>query len=306
MKRLAAPALAALALALASCGGTTKTVTVYTPPAAAAPAPHACDPAPGKGVMGVCEAPSPRLPFSALSLRASNLIPDVSEYQACALHSPAIFRIYEAGTDREDVAAACHARELRRLHVWAGAYFFARNKSCGYQAARAGAIARRYPVIRVLVVDAEVPMATGLVSCLVRHLQAQHFTVVTYTGTGTWPGGVIITAWWAASYGARPGCLPNTCRFVAWQFSERFACRGVFGDCSIDFGITSLGAVPVSPLRKSSTAGLIHHRASLRVFLATHGCRRLEHQHRRRGPRCRSAETAGRNINHELHRRGVQ
>lgn len=301
MRRSALLAIVLTALFAGGCGGHNLTVTTAT-----SAAPPTCNPEPGHGTMGICNEPGPVKPTIPRLPRGAQLLPDVSEYQSCRLYSPAIFRIYEAGTDREDRTARCHAAELRRLGVWAGAYFFARNKSCSYQVARATAIARQYPVIRVMVVDAETYLAPGLVSCMVRELRHAGFTVVTYTASGTWPGGAIITPWWAASYGARPKCTGGVCRYVAWQFSESVNCRGVFGDCSIDYGITSLNRpVPPNPLRKVSTVGLLRHRASLRVYLLGHGCRhRVKHQERL-GPKCRKAFGAGRNINRELRRRGV-
>lgn len=310
MRRLLASLslLVAAAAILLGCGGHDLTVNVNavaagtaTVAAPSSPRAPACDPAPGHGTMGICSEPhAPLVGLNPIKL-GIQLLPDVSEYQGCALFSPAIFRIYESGTDREDRNARCHAAELARKHVWAAAYFFARNKSCSYQVARVTAIGRQYPVIRVMVVDAETYLAPGLVSCMVRELRARRWTVVTYTGSGTWPGGAIITPWWAASYGARPQCTGGVCRYVAWQFSENANCRGVFGDCSIDYGITRLNPPgPGRPLRHYGTYALIRHRHSIRVYLASHGCRKLEHEHVRRGPNCRHAEGAGREINREL------
>jgi hypothetical protein len=298
MRGAAAAALAyAAAIGLIACGNTSEHAIFHlaTSPTRAS---LACIPAPGAGVMGAC---TPRALRALPRAPAGREIPDVSEYQGCALHSEAIFRVYEAGTNVQDARAACHARELRRLHAWSAAYAFVRTPgyhhagSCTAQAQRTVAIVRSLggvtgPVIQ----DAEVPLPRGFVACFNNAVRAAGQLTATYTSTGTASGGPFSQPLWLASYGARPGCIEGICRRVAWQFSSEANCRGVYGDCSIDEGITSIVHAPRAPLEARQRA--------LRRVLAHYGCRRRARVHAPLGPRCRRWFVEGRSVGEELAR----
>lgn len=271
MRRAFAAGLAVVALA--GCGAQTRTVTAPL-------APGVCDPALGHGTMGAC---TPKPSGFAAPRISGTVIPDVSEYQACALRSAAIYRAYEAGTDRQDSTAACHSRELKRIGGWRAAYFFARGyRGCNYQADRFTSIVRALGGVNVYVIDAEVPLPHGLVSCLERRVSSDTGggVVVDYTSTGTTSGGPLHAPLWLASYGARPGCIEGRCSRVAWQFSSSTSCRGVYGDCSVDEGILSLGVAhgptPAQRRRAAKVRSLAIHRGligTLHANIERHSCR---------------------------------
>jgi hypothetical protein len=272
--RFAAFLAVLLTLVLGACGQSiTHTLSVSMPPVKAVP----CAPAPGAGVMGVC---TPRPKFGVTPFKLSGtLVPDVSEYQGCALYSEAIFRIYEAGTNRQDARAGCHAAELRRLHAWSAAYFFARPPGYFHAPSCAGQVTRVVSILSSLgglvgpvIIDAEVRLPVGFVTCLAHGLEHAHLAVVTYTAPGTWPGGKFVTRVWVAAYPNRPPCFSNACPYVAHQFADSFSCRGVIGDCSIAEGILSIR----QHAAQSSKRVLDHDyrlRKTLRADLTRHNCR---------------------------------
>jgi hypothetical protein len=311
VKRIALPVLLVLAalLALAGCGSTqTQTRTVYRalsihasgPSAEQADAALPCDPTLGRGTMGVCTPPGPAPKFSPTAAHA-RLIPDVSEFQSCAIHSEVIFRVYEGGTEREDANARCHAREAKRLHVWYAVYSFLRpaHGGCAFQAERTIAIVRSLGgVIGPIIADAEVPLPGGFVTCFVRTAQRLGYVVVTYTAPGTklWSD-PFATEVWVAAYPNRPGCFSNACPhgnlashfFIAHQFSDNFLCRGIRGDCSIDEGILSVRQTPAcnSACRSHKRSDLEARIRTLRRYQKRYGCSRRRHAHQRLGPKCR-------------------
>lgn len=291
-------ALAAVAvLALGGCGETWhEGTTTTTTSAPATPVP--CNPEPGHGTMGVCQPPS--VPHTqAPNFAGRTTFPDVSEYQSCSLYGPAIIRIYEAGTGRKDATADCHARELARLGKWAGVYFFARpSPGCTAEADRFVSIARTLPVrVNVYVIDAEVPLPHGFVSCASRRVSADTggAVVVTYTSTGTTSGGPIFDPLWLASYGATPGCIEGRCKRVAWQYSSTATCGHVYGDCSLDEGILSMGVK--RPVDRSAIEARIR---TLHRELAAKGCNRRTRQHEPTGPTCKRWKREGDARHHEL------
>jgi len=296
------------AVALAACGSsshTTSSTPTSTPsvplPAVTAPAKKPCDPALGKGTMGACLPPGPEVAPQRLGAGA-RLIPDVSEFQGCALHSEAIVRVYEAGTERQDTRAACHLAELRRLHVWSAAYAFLRpgHGGCAFQADRTAAIVRRLGGITGPIVgDAEVGLGASFVRCFLSRVKQHHFAAVEYTCPGC--GDAQVPPVWIASYPTRP---PG--HWVAHQFSDRFNCRGVFGDCSVNEGILSIRTRPPETAKQHAAkvrrerAGhtallkqLEKQHGHLRTKLQKFGCSRRRHAHQRLGPRCRGWFTAG-------------
>lgn len=244
MRRTLITALAVAGAALAGCGGHSK----------------ACTPAPGHGTMGVC-APKAEKPVTALPPTAAGarLIPDVSEFQGCELHSEVIFRVYEAGTEREDANAGCHAREAKRLHVWFSVYSFLRpgHGGCAGQANRTVQIVRHLGgVVGAIVADAEVPLPPGFVRCFLAQVQRDGFEALEYTCPGC--GDEQVGRIWIASYPTRP---PG--RWVAHQFSDNFPCRGIRGDCSVDEGILSIRTQPkpkpLTPHQKTAKLHALEH-----------------------------------------------
>ena len=296
VRRAISIAISLLALALVGCGSTqTRTVTVHATPAATTPSVQepACNPAPGKGTMGVCTPTTSAPQIGAPRLtRGAQLLPDVSEYQGCALYSEAIFRVYEGGTERQDARALCHARELQRRHAWYAVYSFLRpgHGGCVYQAVRTISIVRSIGgIVGPIIADAEVWLPPGFVTCFVHTLQAHGYVAVIYTGPGTWPGGAFAARVWVAAYPFRPPCFSNACPYLAHQFSDAFNCRGVFGDCSVNEGILSVRQRPPCSARCRS-----HKRSDLEARIRTlhrveraYGCTRRRHAHERLGWECR-------------------
>jgi hypothetical protein len=273
-KRIAA-ILGVLALGISGCGTQHHSTSS-----------RSCVPPVGAGVTGACAPHHPSTGFS-LPPRA-RLIPDVSEFQGCALHSEAIVRVYEAGTNRQDRNAACHFAELRRLHAWSAAYFFARPPgfahapSCTAQADTAVRIALSLGVTGPIVDDAEVPLPRGFVRCVKAEIERRGLPAVEYTcpGCGDERAGVV----WIASYPTRP---PGT--WVAHQFSDSFPCRGVTGDCSIDEGITRITrAKPLTPKQKSA------RRRQLAKLLGAFDARRNPSGHNCQNPPFRHAYPSAR------------
>jgi hypothetical protein len=241
-------------VALAGCGSAAKKATPVTGPSSTR-----CT----LGVMGGC-VPHPAL-LRALPKLSGTLIPDVSEYQGCALHSEAIIRVYEAGTRREDSKALCHAQELHRLHAWAAAYAFLRPGDCASEARTTVAIVRSLPVeVQAIVADAEVPLNSGCVSSFMATVRSSDYPAVEYTCPGC--GVEHVEPIWVAAYPYRPAG-----RWVAHQFSSAFNCRGVSGDCSIDEGILSIYKVKPKP-KPPSHAALLKLRGELRADLRRHHC----------------------------------
>lgn len=270
--------------AFAGCN-TTTTTTSRTP--AAKPAPSsttaaACVPAAGAGTMGVCAPRPPRT--RTLPRIAGTLIPDVSEFQACGLHSEAIFRVYEAGTDRQDATARCHAQELHRLKAWAAVYSFLRSsRSCIYTADRTVAIVRTLPVaVQVVIGDAETGIREGKVRCFLREVERQGYPAREYTCPGC--GDEQVGGIWIAAYPFRPAGV-----WIAHQFSDAFNCRGVVGDCSVDEGILAV--------RRRDRSALEARRRTLRRVLVSYGCRRRVRTHQPLGPRCRRWFLEGDQVN---------
>lgn len=240
----------------------------------------------GLGVMGGC-VPKPT-GFAAPRITGT-LIPDVSEFQSCALHSEAIIRIYEAGTDREDSTAVCHARELARLHAWAAGYVFMRaGRSCSSTVTRTLAIARSLPGLQLVIADAETGIRNGLVRCFLAGVERGGYPAREYTCPGC--GDEQVGGVWIASYPSRPAG-----RWIAHQFSSEWECRGVHGDCSVNEGILSIHRATPVP-----RAALLRERASLRRILVQYGCRRRVQRRERLGPRCVKWFAAGSRINKEL------
>jgi len=77
----------------------------------------------------------------------------------------------------------------------------------------------------------------GFVRCLLTGIEKDGFVAVEYICPGC--GVEQIKPIWIADYPFRPAGV-----WVAHQFSERYDCRGVFGDCSLDEGILRLGQKP--------------------------------------------------------------
>jgi hypothetical protein len=246
------------------CAARLKAFTSVTPPnpPVTGPSSTRCT----LGVMGGC-VPHPAL-LRALPKLSGTLIPDVSEYQGCALHSEAIIRVYEAGTRREDSKALCHAQELHRLHAWTAAYAFLRPGDCSSEARTTVAIVRSLPVeVQAIVADAEVTLNAGCVSSFMATVRSSGYPAVEYTCPGC--GVEHVEPIWVAAYPFRPAG-----RWVAHQFSSAFNCRGVSGDCSIDEGILSIHRIkPKPPAPKPSRAALLKLRAELRRDLTRRRCR---------------------------------
>lgn len=304
LHRRALAVLAALiaAVTLAACGSSSHSTSSSTTPAPVEPPSTAlrhCDPALGKGVMGACLTPAPKASRAPTTAAGARLIPDVSEFQGCALHSEAIFRIYEAGTERQDARALCHAEEVHRLHVWAAVYAFLRpgHGGCVFQADRTLAILQRIGgVVGPVVADAEVTLSPGFVRCFLNRVKARGDNAVEYTCPGC--GDEQVHPIWIASYPTRPAGT-----WVAHQFSDRFPCRGVVGDCSVNEGILSIRQESDSARRAKARRELAAHKAllaqlekqhaHLRTKLQKFGCSRRRHEHQRLGPRCRGWFGAG-------------
>jgi hypothetical protein len=311
MRRLILIAAVAVLL-LVGCGGGHSGSSHSVVSSQPAPVTALCNPALGKGTMGVCT-PTPEPPTAGtralkFALRGTVLIPDVSEFQGCALHSEAIFRVYEAGTGREDAHALCHAREVQRKHVWYAVYSFLRpgHGGCVFQAERTIAIVRRIGgVVGPIIADAEVWLPPGFVSCFVHTLQTHGYVAVIYTAPGTWPGGAFAVRVWVAAYPFRPPCFSNACPYLAHQFSEDFPCRGVRGDCSVNEGILSVRQPPVcdATCRSHHRRDLEARRRALRRVLLRYGCRARVHHHERLGPKCRRWFREGARVNRELRAR---
>lgn len=279
-------AVALVVLTLAGCGNTTTRTAIKTT-AVASPC--------VSGTMGCAVTPA-KFGVGPSGLPGKTLIPDVSEYQPCALHSEAIFRVYEAGTGREDSAARCHAQELGRLHVWAGVYAFLRSSTnCTAIADTTVRIVRSLPVkVRVVIGDAETGIREGKVRCFLREVERLGYPAREYTCPGC--GDEQVGPVWIAAYPFRP-----TGRWIAHQFSDNFNCRGVRGDCSIDEGILSIGKPSPRPKpRPVRRRELLARRQHLRVFLAENSCRRRRAHREHLGPRCRGAFAAGDRVNREL------
>jgi len=294
VKRLA---LGLALLAVAGCGST-KTVTTSAPsterqgterpPEPKGVGTRSCEPAIGTGTMGVCT-PQTEASLKGITPPTAGraLIPDVSEYNGCALYSAAIVRVYEAGTGRQDSRAKCHLEEVHRKGVWAATYAFLRSGhgGCNFQARKAVEITSRLGGVKGPVVsDAEVYLPPGFVSCFNNEVRHLGYPAVTYTAQGTWPGGPFNAPSWLAAYPGPPRCFSNACPHKAHQFSDRYNCAGVKGDCSFDEGITSI--TRVQPLSPAQRAALIGRRETLRRVLVTHGCRRRRANGERLGPRC--------------------
>lgn len=235
--------------------------------------------------MGACAPVT--LGAQQLPATSGTLIPDVSEFQACALHSEAIFRVYEAGTNLQDARAACHARELARLGKWAAVYSFLRaGRSCVYEANRTLEIVRSLPVrVQVIIGDAETGIREGKVRCFLREIERKGYPAREYTCPGC--GDEQVGELWIAAYPFRPEG-----RWIAHQFSSSFNCRGVFGDCSVDEGILRI--------RRVDKSALLARQRVLRRWLIQYGCRRRERQHEPLGPRCLSHREEGRRVGAEL------
>jgi hypothetical protein len=291
-------------VALVGCG---KAVTTTKPSLPATP-PSVCNPVAGQGTMGVCTPPAAAgTRFSTPPLqKGAILIPDVSEFQGCALHSAAIFRVFEAGTGREDASARCHARAVQALHVWYAVYAFLRpaHGGCVGQALRTIAIVRGLGgVVGPVIADAEVWLPPGFVTCFVRTLQSHGYVAVIYTSPGTWPGGAFAVGVWVAAYPYRPACFSNACPYLAHQFSSAFNCRGVFGDCSVNEGILSVRQRPVCRVAcKTRRRGeLLRLRAELRRDLTRRRCRVAPYHGRGRYHRvCMHWLAYGARVNREL------
>jgi hypothetical protein len=170
-----------------------------------------------------------------------------------------IFRVYEAGTNRQDASAAYNARELRRLHVWYAVYAFTRPGNCAYQANRTVAIVRRIGGSPGGIIDdAEIPLPRGAVACFVHRVEALGYPAGTYTSCGT--VSEVVGPLWDANYGVSSPCRPFDLPYAAWQFADNADCAGYVGDCSYGYGIREY-------------AGLWQYRAVLRADIARHDCR---------------------------------
>jgi hypothetical protein len=306
MLRRLTPLATVLALCLSACGTTTThTVTVTRPATEQAATSLPCNPALGKGVMGACS-PSSTEPQKQLQFASgARLIPDVSEFQPCAVYSEVIFRVYEGGTQREDVNARCHAQEAKRLHVWFAVYAFLRpaHGGCAYQAQRTVEIVRSIGgVVGPIIADAEVWLPPGFVSCFNHTIEHYGYAAVTYTAPGTWPGGAFVTKVWVAAYPYRPPCFSNACPYLAHQFADNFNCRGIRGDCSVNEGILSVRSVPVTPVK---TSALLARRRALRRSLVHYGCRHRVAHREPLGPTCKRWFREGAAVNARLRARGV-
>jgi len=244
--------------------------------------------------MGICV---PRSTVKAVTPPSTTRIfPDVSEYNGCALHSEAIIRVYEAGLYLTDTKARCHFEEAHRLKVWAGSYAFTRPGygGCRYQADRAVAITKALGGLPGPVVDdAEVPETLSEVLCFEAEVRRLGYPAVEYTCPGC--SDPKVAPVWIASYPYRP---PGT--WVAHQFSESWNCRGVYGDCSIDEGITSIvrkpPAPPITPAQRKRLYALYALRQTIRKEINVE--RAKERAARRHGDRVNAAIT-------RLHQEGV-
>jgi hypothetical protein len=295
---LAALAVALIAAPISGCG---HTPISHHP--VGIPGPSRCE----LGIMGGCVPhPAPSKGFRLTAPFGRTLIPDVSEYQACALYSEAIFRVYEAGTGREDSKAACHARELKRLHAWSAAYAFARPPgyghagSCTAQADVTVRIVRSLGgIVGPVILDDEVPLPRGFARCFNRRVRSNGYRTVTYTAPGTVSGGPIEAPVWGADYGAELPCIESVCRFVAHQFSSDYVCRGIRGDCSTDSGL-----LRIRERKTPSSKHLLYHyyrvRKELRADLMRHNCRRGPVKPGSYRRTCRYWLVEGRLVNHRI------
>ena len=309
-------------LAAVGCGSTPP--APWAPPrqGAVVKAQASCDPAPGAGVMGSCVPPTFGSNRLTLTLRGP-FVPDVSEFQgrpcwSCARPhiSGAIVRVADLITGQPDTSFAYNWHALRTLHIWHATYAFVRPGNCSAEADRAVGYVNAQGGFDSgpLIADAEVPLPYFCVTIFLAEVERDtgwHVAVV-YTAQGTWPGGAHDGALlWDAAYGPEPGCV-WTCHRVAWQDTD-----GVFGpyphsipgigsgDISRDEGITRLiHQHPAPPLTRRQLKRL---RVALRTDLTRHRCRVSPHHGRGRYHRlCARWLRAGKQVNHELHSKGIR
>ena len=222
------------------------------------------------------------------------VIPDVSSYQghpdwAAAKGSicGAIFKMGEYSTDPD---AQYNAQALQSLHIWNAGYWFIRNTGCANEANQIINTAR-WLGVKVVVNDIEVGEAYGYAACLVPAERSAGLIPVNYTAPGTWPGGPGYgnAPLWQAEYG--PTLHPFWQPVVAWQCSDgEFGCvtyvPGVgYGDVSVDYGITRLGAAPppdpfaIFPTRPVNERSTLLHYLGARIHCT--GYRRCFDSHHR-------------------------
>ncbi len=280
----------ALVFLLGGCGSSSSP---YAPKLLRGPA--SCIPQEGAGTMGDCT-PKPvglGLGPVSVSLRGPFVV-DVSYFQgainwvAARPHiSGAIVRVADGNFN--DPAFARNWHELRRLHVWHGAYYFLRPGNCTAEADRAVGLVKAQGGFDSgpLIEDAEVPLNAGCAEAFVQRVESDTgLPGVIYTAPGTWPGGGHGHAvLWVASYGPSPGCV-WTCSYVAWQFTDGQIgpsphCTAGIGcdDVSTDNGITSIGRTPPKP--KPSPCHASCHRRQLRALYARRNALRTDLTRRR-------------------------
>lgn len=223
---------------------------------------------PGASFMGCASTGTPSTALTASPPPAGCKFPDVSSYQGhpdwaqvkawqLAAHCPAggVFKMGEYTTDPD---AAYDAGQLHALGMIAIGYWFARNTGCAHESAQIIAAARVF-LLKVVVIDAEVPEARGYVACLSAPIRAAGLVPVEYTGPGTNPDSSNPGLdEWVAAYGpSHPPCVfvcsvgePPRQTIVAWQYTD-----GRYGfptyvpgvgtdDVSIDYGLLALAAPP--------------------------------------------------------------
>lgn len=273
-KVMASLAAVGTSLAVAACGGGTKTVTTQvTTTMAAAPAASLAQECPkGQSFMGCTQTGlaakqyrleqklqkrAPKL----FALPSGALFPDVSNWQGSVGWSSVkawqqshgwptggAFKMGE-GSSR-DTWAAHNASLLHSLHMWASGYWFVRNIGCSAEARAIIQAAHDYGVTMVDE-DLEVPEARGYGVCLTPALKKAGLQVSEYTSPGSNPGGIDTSAGsWIATFGSSFRSIWQP--VLAWQFTDGHFGSPVnvpgigFDDVNVDYGFSKL-AGPQKP-----------------------------------------------------------
>jgi hypothetical protein len=302
--------------AIDSSTTSTRTITRTVPAPTTAPleaAPHSCVPNAGHGVMGVCtpaRATASQLSPVAPTATGGCQVPDVSEFQphinwreARSHICGVVIRV--ADGSHHDTVFLRYLREVRELHIWHAVYFFERPWSnCASEADYALSLIPGGLDSGPLIGDGEVPLPSGCMGAFSREVERKTgLPSPDYSSSGTYPGGARPNdPEWDAAYGSSPGCFLCRGHRVAWQHTDGEI--GAFphsipgigaSDLSRDEGLTSI--VRKRPVDKRA---LVARQRTLRRVLVVYGCRRREHNHEHRGPRCLKWEREGQQVKREL------
>ena len=273
---------------LLESGGKTKHPAPSTPHLTATPV----------GCMGPC-LPTLKVGLPPKAGATRPRLPDISEWQPCADHAvPAVFRL--AYGSRQDTRASCNGRYLAAHHVWRAGYTYLTG-SCAAEGTAAASIARAVGGVNLIIGDGETALPAH---CLADFRSAAHRASgdPTATYTGCFSGLPREPPLWVPSYGATPACGP----FKAWQYTDGSYCgESYVTDCSFDYGITSIKAVPVKPkpAPKPNRAVLLRRREVLRADLTRRRCRVAPYHGRGKyHSLCRRWLLEGAIVNRELRR----